>query len=85
MKKYLVILLVAPQIEGTDAIIGDVRYKDAFAQKPHPINVKISEQNFNTIVEGNRFEGPLDEDAYQWVMAQIIIDPPKDPYSRLRR
>ena len=74
-----------PQIDGTDAIIGDVRYKDAFTQKPHPINVMISEQNFHTIIKGNRFEGPLDEDAYQWVMSQIIIDPPKDPYSRLRR
>lgn len=43
-----VILLVAPQIDGTDAIIGNVRYKDAFTQKSHPKNVEEFEENVST-------------------------------------
>jgi len=74
-----------PKIDGTDAIIDGVRYKDAFTQKPHPINVEISEENFTKMVQEKRFEGPVDELSYQWIMSQLIIDPPKDPYSRLRR
>jgi len=65
LKTYLVIQLVAPKIDGTDAIIDGVRYKDAFTQKPHPINVEISEENFTKMVQEKRFEGPVDELSYQ--------------------
>ena len=54
-----------PKRDGTDAIIDGVRYKDAFTQKPHPINIEISEENFTKIVQEKKFEGPVDQLTYQ--------------------